>query len=235
LIENNKINNFDEKLNNLKNNIEINENKNVELNQNDNEYNIESTQNIKNIEEKSEEKIDEKKKKSKIGVVVAIYEKKSPILFPCILLKEDGFCNYKFLYLAKGFRWLLPINKEYPKIMINFDEFKHTFETQAKYLEDLIFIVEMNTWKTHQHYPKGRLISTLGLKKDLWSQKRAFLLQEYPELFSNIFNNKIEKKNLNESDENEDIKLNDKILNEYLDRTKKCIFTIDPLKSKVKL
>jgi VacB/RNase II family 3'-5' exoribonuclease len=124
----------------------------------------------------------------------------------------------------------LPIDKEYTKIMVNFDEFKTTFDSNAHFLEDLIFVVEMNRpWKSNQHYPKGRIISSLGLKKDLWSQKRAILLQECPDLFEPVFNPKPESNsNVSLTDvkiENINLK---SIPEGYKDFTKKCIFTIDP-------
>ncbi|KAL9644295.1 hypothetical protein ABK040_005756 [Willaertia magna] len=122
------------------------------------------------------------------GTVVAVLKKKSPVFFACTLLSQDE--------IGKGYRWLIPIDKAYPKIMVNFDEFEVAFNTRSSEMEQCLFVVEaIYPWKRNQSYPKGRLLGTLGLRRDLWSQKRAILLQHLPNLFDNILSKRKEDRN----------------------------------------
>jgi VacB/RNase II family 3'-5' exoribonuclease len=161
------------------------------------------------------------------ATVVRILEKKSPTYFACSIMKEDVGSE------SKGFRWLCPIDKSYPKIMVHFEEFRHIFNTRASELEDIIFIAEINQpWKQTQHYPKGRVHGTVGLRKDMWSQKRAILMQNVPNLWNPI----IEKKKIATSNDQalvpSDIQITDQLLREYRDCRQRRIFTIDPTSSR---
>ncbi|EFC36448.1 ribonuclease II family protein [Naegleria gruberi] len=112
------------------------------------------------------------------GVVVSILKKKSPSIFPCTLMAQDDI---------RGYRWLLPLEKTYPKLNVPFEEFEKQFNAKSITLEEGIFVVEMKPWNKNSNFPKGAIIGCLGLKKDLWSLKRALLLQYCPIMFDNIF------------------------------------------------
>eukprot|EP01080_Neovahlkampfia_damariscottae_P000452 gene452-6863_t len=166
---------------------------------------------------------EEKNQKNFTGTVVGIKEKKSPKIFAGTIMKEEG--------KSKGFRWLLPLEKAYPKIMIEYSQFREVFNTKASNTEDLVIVAEMMTWKVNQHYPKGKLKGNLGLKRDLWAQKRSILIQSMPQLYDQIFLTKNDKLEHNAKIEKVDeIEEFDK--DEYEDWREKCIFTIDPLQSR---
>ncbi|KAF0981990.1 hypothetical protein FDP41_011851 [Naegleria fowleri] len=112
------------------------------------------------------------------GVVVAVLKKKSPSIFPCTLMAQDEI---------RGYRWLIPLEKSYPKLMVKFEEFKKKFNAKSHVIEEGIFVVEMKPWDKGSNYPKGSLIGCLGFKKDLWSLKRALLLQYCPIMFDNVY------------------------------------------------
>ncbi|KAG2388049.1 hypothetical protein C9374_000899 [Naegleria lovaniensis] len=112
------------------------------------------------------------------GVVVAVLKKKSPTIFPCTLMAQDEI---------RGYRWLIPLEKSYPKLMVKFEEFEKKFNAKSHVIEEGLFVVEMKPWDKASNYPKGSLIGCLGFKKDLWSLKRALLLQYCPIMFDNIY------------------------------------------------
>ena len=112
------------------------------------------------------------------GVVVAILKKKSPSVFPCTMMETDDI---------RGFRWMIPLSKEFPKLMVRLDEFESKFSAKSVTLEEAIFVVEMQPWGAKANFPRGKLVGCIGMKKDLWSLKRALLLQHCPKLFDNIF------------------------------------------------
>lgn len=188
------------------------------------------------------------------GSVVCILSKKSPTYFPCTVMKQDDEQN-------KGFRWLLPMDKAYPKIMVQFEEFRQAFNARAVDLEEVIIIGEMNLpWAKGRHYPKGKVVGVLGLKRDLWSQKRAILLQHMPSLFENVLSTSKENRDkerkavsyvegANVSNEtkkaenllkkreswdinNIEIDIEKEIADGYVDWRKRRVFTIDPPSSR---
>jgi DIS3-like exonuclease 1 len=165
---------------------------------------------------------EEEKNKHQTGFVVGIKEKKSPSIFAGAIMKEEG--------KSKGFRWLLPLEKAFPKIMIDYAEFRDFFNTKASNAEDLVIVAEMMPWKVNQHYPKGKLRGNLGIKRDLWAQKRSIMFQAMPQLYDSIYRSKDEEKHSAKIEKVTEIEEFDK--NEYEDWRDKCIFTIDPLTSR---
>ena len=165
---------------------------------------------------------EEKNQKNFTGTVVGIKEKKSPKIFAGTIMKEEG--------KSKGFRWLLPLEKAYPKIMIEYAQFREVFNTKASNTEDLVIVAEMMNWKVNQHYPKGKLKGNLGLKRDLWAQKRSILIQSMPQLYDQIFLAKDKTSHSAKIEKVDEIEEFDE--KEYEDWRKKCIFTIDPLTSR---
>lgn len=171
-------------------------------------------------------KIIENEKKSiknKIGTVISILEKKSPKLFVCKLMEEQD-------KKEKHYRWLLPLEKCYPKLIM---DFKNFFETRTTNLDDLIIVVEMVLpWREHQHHAKAVCVGTLGFQKDLWAQKRGLLVQAMPHLYEHIF---FKKQSLGidiKLSGNNVTEITDFDPNEYEDWRDKDIFTIDPLTSR---
>jgi len=166
--------------------------------------------------------------------IVAIIEKKSPTYFACYIMKED---------LKKEqdkFRWMIPIDKSYPKLMVFYEEFMRTFREKGSDLEDLVFVCEINQpWKQAQHSPRCRIMGTLGLRKDMWSQKRAILLQQVPVLWNDVIarQNKPQKNPLGfdrdeESSKPTNIEITEQVLQDYEDYRNTRIFTIDPTTSR---
>jgi VacB/RNase II family 3'-5' exoribonuclease len=181
------------------------------------------------------------------GTVVCILEKKSPSYFACTMKKDEE---------TRGYKWLLPMDKRQPKIMVPFEDFKSFCNVFASDMEEVLLVGEMLPWKKARHYPKGRIIGILGLKRDLWSQKRAILLQNMPTLFDSIFtknkknieakaiyvpdmedahisNEKLRAENLAAHKEtweisNIEIDVEKEVANGYVDWRKRRVFTIDP-------
>ncbi|KAL0480765.1 hypothetical protein AKO1_006922 [Acrasis kona] len=137
------------------------------------------------------------------------------------------------------YRWMIPVDKAYPKMMVFYEEFMRTFHEKGSDLEDLVFVCEINhPWKLTQHSPKCRIVGTLGLRKDMWSQKRAILLQQVPVLWNDVIEkqskqkqNKIGFDRDEESSEPTDIDISHD-LSEYKDYRSTRIFTIDPTTSR---
>ncbi|KAG2392491.1 hypothetical protein C9374_012743 [Naegleria lovaniensis] len=120
-------------------------------------------------------------KKTYQGIVVAILKKKSPSIFPCILM--DNTEN-------KDIRWLIPLDRCYPKLRISVSEFNNKFNSKLFLLEEGIFLVKMTPWNKNIKFPRGTLLGCLGFRKDLWSLKRALLLQFFPNMYDHLFSKK---------------------------------------------
>lgn len=165
----------------------------------------------------------EKKTKNKVGAVVSILEKRSPKLFVCTLMEEDE-------KIGKHYRWLLPLEKCYPKMIM---DFKNFFETRTSNLNDSIIVAEMVLpWKKHQHHAKGVCVGTLGFQKDLWAQKRGLLVQAMPHLYEHIFYKNKPLGIGSKTSMNTVTDITEFDPEEYEDWRDKDIFTIDPLTSR---
>eukprot|EP00818_Percolomonas_sp_WS_P004726 CAMPEP_0117456698 /NCGR_PEP_ID=MMETSP0759-20121206/12011_1 /TAXON_ID=63605 /ORGANISM="Percolomonas cosmopolitus, Strain WS" /LENGTH=1806 /DNA_ID=CAMNT_0005250045 /DNA_START=283 /DNA_END=5703 /DNA_ORIENTATION=- len=165
------------------------------------------------------------------GEVLSIIQRKAPLLYACTLMKQSrpGHCH-----------WLLPLEKTYPKIMVEYDDFTNKYNVKGDDLQDYIFVVRLDpTWKTNSRFPKGNIVGTLGLRRDLWAQKRAIFLQQMPQLYEKLYGKTDQMDDAEEHKNNVvihttplEVEHDTSMDHLYQDWTDRRIFTIDPTQSR---
>lgn len=154
------------------------------------------------------------------GEIVRIMKRNSPVLFACTLQQQ----------MQPGHFFMIPIEKVYPKICVPFQEFRKIYPySDDEKICDYIYIVRLNSWKINSRSPKGYPVGIIGLKRDLWAQKRAIFIQHMPEMFEDFF---IKNRGVTLSNRISPVKYDTSLDFLYKDWTNRRIFTIDPTESR---